>query len=975
MPDQHAKPRSAYWDNIKGLLIFLVVFGHLLFDLQKLIPCLNTLVDGIYLFHMPAFVFISGYFGKSKQACGPQAIIKLLFLYVIFNSAMGFNYGFNSLLVPLYSCWYLLALVVWRIITPYLASFKYAVWLSFLVALFAGFYPSIDNTLSAARIIGFFPYYLCGYLLSTSRAEALCSCAYWPRLLKGLGVWVLGMAIGWMALHFFNYTDEALQMGAYAQWKIDAFARIVLYATAFTIIYALRCLSPNRSLPFLTLFGRNSLWIFLMHRPLVLLLSPWLNLQTTAGIIVFSGTISFLLCCLCGNDVLACYMNRFAAQGMHIFIAPKTSRLNTAKAVLFTVGIGFILLALYKAYEPKVLKELRSMSVGTSVQNTSQLPTRLPTQTLSPAQKQSFDSAFRITFAGDLILLEDQVKRGYRNGKYDFSEVFEYARKYIEPADLAVGVFEGPMAGEKAGYSHGNFDDQKELFLNFPVEFATAIKQAGFDLVTTANNHLLDKGLSGAIRTLDTLDKIGLDHTGSYRNLAEKENKKIKLLQRQGIKMAFLSYTYGSNYIDTKDLAGGKLSFVTSVIADPHSPFFEASKEQVEQDFKKAKALQPDLIIVLPHTGTQFANMPDEQQKVWFDIFKQNGADIILGDHPHVVEPITVEPGRNGLVVTGYCPGNFANIYRTQQGDTSMLVDVYIDRTTKKVLGAGMVPLYTQARADGNYRALPIYDIVHNPLLRQQLSTDDEKRAQAAFSLISQVVLGTRLDISAIAPRYYLNEKGWLRQKAEPIALNNQMKQGILYKTLAQKDSVCFIGDSVTQGSKNGGYPWYEPLEPYLSGKAIYNYSKNGATVSDIIVDVALIPPAQLYVIALGTNDVRYRNASCAMTPQDYINRLEDLKNKLLAQSPNAQFIFIAPWYSTDGDPFSPLPFAQKTALNETYSQALLDYCHANGLGYIDPNPYIRQALDTYPRDIYLLDHIHPNAGKGIALYTRAALL
>ena len=891
MPNNHVKPRSAYWDNIKGILIFLVVFGHLLFDLQKLAPFLNTLVDSIYLFHMPAFVFISGYFGKSKQACSPQAVIKLLFLYVIFNSAMGFNYGFNSLLVPVYSCWYLLALVVWRIVTPYVVSLKYIVWLSFMVALLAGFYPSINNTLSAARIIGFFPYYLCGYLLSTSRSDALCNYAYLLRLLKGIIVWVIGIGIGWIALKSFHYTDEALQMGAYTDWGIDAFARIVLYALAFTIIYALRCVSPNRSLAFLTLFGRNSLWIFLIHRPLALLFSPFLNTQTTRTIIAVSLVLSFILCYLCGNDFLAFYMNRFAAQGVHLFIAPKTTRLNAAKVALLGVGIGFIFLVFYKAYEPAAFKELRSMTIGTPVQTstvqaTAKQPTQPPVQTLSPAQKQSFDSAFRITFAGDLILLEDQVKRGYRNGEYDFSDVFEYARKHIESADFSIGVFEGPMAGQQVGYSQGNFDDQKKLFLNFPSEFAQAVKQAGFDLVTTANNHLLDKGLPGAIKTLDTLDQIGLDHTGSYRDLSEKENKKIKLVEREGIKMAFLSYTYGSNYINTKDLAQGKLSFVTSVIADPKSPLFDASKAQVEQDFKEAKALRPDLIIVLPHTGTQFSNYPDQQQEVWFDIFKQNGADIILGDHPHVVEPIKVEQGKNGLVVTGYCPGNFANIYRKQQGDTSMLVDVYIDRTTKKVLGAGMVPLYTQAQADGNYRALPIYDIMHNPLLRRQLSTDDQQRAQEAFARIAQVVLATRLDISSVAPRYYLNENGWLREKAPPLTLTDQMKHGLLYKALEQQDTICFIGDSITQGAKNGGYAWYEPLEPYLSGKSVYNYSKDGATVSDIIKNVALIPSAQLYIIALGTNDVRYRNASCAMTPQDYVDRLNELKNKLLAKPP-----------------------------------------------------------------------------------------
>ena len=86
-------------------------------------------------------------------------------------------------------------------------------------------------------------------------------------------------------------------------------------------------------------------------------------------------------------------------------------------------------------------------------------------------------NAFRITFSGDLILLEDQVKRAYNGKGYDFSDVFEYAEPYISSADLAIGVFEGPMAGEDAGYSSSNFDDGKELYLNFPDSFADAVKK------------------------------------------------------------------------------------------------------------------------------------------------------------------------------------------------------------------------------------------------------------------------------------------------------------------------------------------------------------------------------------------------------------------------------------------------------------------------------------------------------------------
>lgn len=102
-------------------------------------------------------------------------------------------------------------------------------------------------------------------------------------------------------------------------------------------------------------------------------------------------------------------------------------------------------------------------------------------------------------------------------------------------------------------FAHFLYHDGKELYLNFPDEFASAVKDAGFDLVTTANNHLLDRGSDGALRTLDVLDNIGLDHTGSYRSIEEKNNSRVKLVTVEGIKFAVLSYTCGiNNYISRK---------------------------------------------------------------------------------------------------------------------------------------------------------------------------------------------------------------------------------------------------------------------------------------------------------------------------------------------------------------------------------------------------------------------------------------
>jgi lysophospholipase L1-like esterase len=367
--------------------------------------------------------------------------------------------------------------------------------------------------------------------------------------------------------------------------------------------------------------------------------------------------------------------------------------------------------------------------------------------------------------------------------------------------------------------------------------------------------------------------------------------------------------------------------------------------------------------------------MPDEEQRVWFEIFKEYGADIILGDHPHVVEPVQIEKTKEKTVFTAYCPGNFANIYRENQGDTSMLVDVYIDRESKTVIGGSVVPLYTQAMSDGNYRAIPIYEIMNDNELRKCLSTDDLERAKTAHGIITEVLFGKKMDISGVTERYFMDQNGFMRSRTPGLGLTEQQKQSTLYKALQKADTVCFIGDSVTEGTKNGGCPWYEPLTENLPDKQFYNVSKGGCTVSYMTEHVDKIPKADLYVVALGTNDVRYREEdTCAMTEQDYVKELGRLKKALQGMDKDVAIIFIAPWYSTDADPYCPLSYAEKTSLNEKYTEALETYCKQEKCGFINANPYIRKRLEQRPDKEYLLDHIHPNASKGVRMYTEAVL-
>ena len=978
MSNSEVKPRSAYWDNLKGLLIFLVVFGHLMYDMQGTYALIGWTTKVIYMFHMPAFVFASGYFGKSANSRSFSSIIRLIFLYVIGNSVFMFLYHSENFLMPMYSMWYLVALVVWRLTADRIARIKSILLILFSVGLFAGFFASIDNTFSIMRIIGFYPYYMAGYLLSEEKSEAFLSKPASRRLLFGGLAIVASAAVVFFLVWAMSVTDDDLMMVKYGSAD-GSFRRILLWIIGFLMIFALRCITPKVKVPLLEMIGRNSLWIFLLHRPFVLLLDKWLVHRSLAVICLVSLAAAVLMCLVFGNDLIAKPLNHFADRGADIFTEPEKTKFDLAKLALCLVAAGFVVIVVKNAYKEVSLKDLVNSLKGEpnvewdDLEGTSD---ETKYRVMTDAQRKAYDNAFRITFAGDLILLEDQVIRAKTDSGYDFTDVFEYAEKYISSADLAIGVFEGPMAGPEAGYSTSNFDDGKELALSFPDEFATAVKNAGFDLVTTANNHVLDKDVDGAVRTLEVLDRIGLDHTGSYRSAEDKEAHRVKLIEAGGLRIAVLAYTYGSNKYSGEKLMNGELSYVTSLAFGTEGELFERCRTAVEADFAAAKSLNPDLIIVLPHLGTQFNNGIDKEQETWFGIFKELGADVILGDHAHVVEPARIEEANGRKVFCAYCPGNFANSYREKQGDTSMLIDVYIDRDTKEVIGGAVVPLYTQAPMDGNYRALPINEIVNNEALRAQLSTDDYDRAAAAHKTITKVVLGQEMDIEGISERYYFDQDGFVRAKTQGLVLTDEMREGKLWKAMDNASSICFVGDSVTDGSKNGGCPWYEPIEQYLSGKEVTRYSQGGATVMYFTQRVSEIPKADLYVIAVGTNDVRYREeAVCAMTAEEYVKRMGNLRKSLLDRSPGAKIVFIAPWTSTDGDTMSDLSYKDKVAMNRQYSDALRKYCAENDVIYINANPYIEETFKATPASRFLVDYIHPNAGEGVRLYSMAVLL
>lgn len=361
-------------------------------------------------------------------------------------------------------------------------------------------------------------------------------------------------------------------------------------------------------------------------------------------------------------------------------------------------------------------------------------------------------SPIRVSFTGDLLLLSDML---YEDADESYREMFGHIAPYWKQSDCSISVFEGPMAGSEVGYSNSNLYDRKSIYLNFPDAFGRAVKEAGIDLVTTAQNHILDKDVDGWMRTLDMLDEFGINHTGSYRNQQEKDS--VKIITVRNKRIAVLSYTYGINKHSCDIFYSGDNMYLTRGLVDVSSPFYGQAMQQVEEDFLQAKNAHPDMIIILPHMGTQFLSYPDRMQRMWVDKFVELGANVVFACHPHHVQPLEWrkrEDGKNALVV--YCPGNFIYSYREHEGDASMFVEVYIDENSCEPIAAGIVPLYAHRMPNGTWTGVPMYDV-----LTQHFPSEFHVKARVAKlnKMVTRVALGHEIDTQHIQSIYYSQPK------------------------------------------------------------------------------------------------------------------------------------------------------------------------------------------------------------------------
>ena len=279
--------------------------------------------------------------------------------------------------------------------------------------------------------------------------------------------------------------------------------------------------------------------------------------------------------------------------------------------------------------------------------------------------------------------------------------------------------------------------------------------------------------------------------------------------------------------------------------------------------------------------------------------------------------------------------------------------------------------MYTKELRSKFFCAIPIYDLINDKSII--LNENEKKRVEEIQLMSTKVLVGKEFGINEVKKEYFFINNSYYDFKENEDNFCNKIykySKKEIYKYINNSNSITFIGDSITEGTKNGHHPWYEPMIKCFKNKKIKNFSKGSYTTKLIInkykKDI-INSKSDLYIIALGTNDVRYRDPSiCAMNPKEYIFQIKKIVD--FSKNRNTKFIFIAPWFSTSDDHISKLNNQDKKKLTKEYSLKLANFAKENNHIYIDPNNYLERII-LNNKGKYIVDHIHPNNNDGIKLY------
>lgn len=294
-----------------------------------------------------------------------------------------------------------------------------------------------------------------------------------------------------------------------------------------------------------------------------------------------------------------------------------------------------------------------------------------------------------LVFAGDAMQHGPQLKAAAQaDGTFDYSDCFSLLEDDIKSAHFAVVNLECPLGGEPyKGYP----------IFSCPDDFARQLKKSGFDLLLTANNHCMDSGGAGLKRTIKALDEMGVAHMGTYLNEKDRQERLPMIMEINGLKIAFLTYTYGTNGIPVPKLA------IVDLIEE----------NKIKNDVQTARENGAELVCVCMHWGNEYEQLPSVRQQKLAQRLEEMGVELVIGSHPHVVQPMELSyDSHNGTgMAIVYSLGNFISNQNDLNSRGGAMVTVklaeYDNRPVvldvKRELLFCQKPLYGK----GNYKLIP----------------------------------------------------------------------------------------------------------------------------------------------------------------------------------------------------------------------------------------------------------------------------
>lgn len=342
-----------------------------------------------------------------------------------------------------------------------------------------------------------------------------------------------------------------------------------------------------------------------------------------------------------------------------------------------------------------------------------------------PVVEQEEAVSLSISAVGDVMVHKPQIPAQYDSatGTYNFDNNFEYVKKYIEKADLALCNLETTFAGGTyTGYP----------VFNAPESLAAALKKAGFDVALTANNHIMDRGLSGMKRTLEITRAAGLETAGTHLD----GEKDYTILDVKNVKIGIVAYLYETPEIDSvSTINGNEISEeVWSLLNTFNYNTLDEDLEKVKKSIQDARADGAEIVVCYFHWGEEYQRSPNEYQQYMAREAASYGADVIFASHPHVIQGMEMltDDVTDRKVPVFYSMGNFISNQRTETLDNryteqEMIAEVQLEymKSTKQVLSVSMnaVPVWVDKyKRNGKdvYTIIPLDEALkENPSLAE----------------------------------------------------------------------------------------------------------------------------------------------------------------------------------------------------------------------------------------------------------------